>query len=84
MPAEPIGSQALGYCHFRLNGCLTIANLVLHPGRRGLSEPTQCTGGTLSEPSERVEGATPLVDQALLEKSPWLDAVAEGKAGRCD
>ena len=82
---ERLDPEKVAYWYFRLNGCLTMVNFVLHPPGRG-SQRTDADVLAVRFPhrSELADTARPLVDDTPFRGSTGIElAVAEVKTGPC-
>lgn len=85
-PRRPkINWEPVAYWFFRLNGCLTIPNFVVHPDRRG-SQRTDADVVAVRFPYRRelLTSGKPMIDHPMFGQHGRIDIIiAEVKTGEC-
>jgi len=81
-----IKPESLAYWFFRLNGCFTIVNFIVHPNTRGAQRTdADILGVRFPYRQELVTSGNPLKDHNVFDSDEKIDIViAEVKRGLCD
>ena len=83
---ERIDPEQVAYWFFRLNGCPTIINFIVHPDFRGPSQRTDVDILAVRFPhrAELITSGHPMVDHEVFCSEKYIDiAIAEVKHGQC-